>query len=319
MRAAYEELRAARGFRVVDNTVDADSETPRVCVRFSEDLVKSQDYSGYVSVDGARDAAVETDNRQICINGLSHGQRYRLVLRQGLPSSVGEVLEAPVELSLYVRDRAPAARFSGSNFVLPAKSRLGIPLVTINAPSADLKLYRVGDRALSQIITRSDFLKQLNSYSIESILQDLGTSVWEGSIDVASESNREVITSIPVDTLLPERQPGVYVLTATPLGDKSESWDSRATQWFVISDIGMSTFAGDDGLSVFLRSLDSAKPLGSVALTLLARNNEVLGEAVTDADGRATFQAGLIRGQASLAPQRHCWPRGRTVILSFLI
>ena len=302
LRAAYEELRATHGFRVVDNTVDADSETPRVCVQFSENLVKGEDYSGFVSVDGVRDAAIDTDNRQICINGLAHGERYRLVLRQGLPSSVGEVLEAPVELSLYVRDRSPAARFTGSNFVLPAKSRLGIPLVTINAPSADLKLFRVGDRALSQIITRSDFLRQLDSYSIQSILEDLGASVWEGAVDVASEPNREVITSIPVDTLLPERQPGVYVLTATPLGDKSDSWESRATQWFVISDIGMSTFAGDDGLSVFLRSLESAKPLGSVALTLLARNNEVLGEAVTDADGRATFQPGLIRGQASLAP-----------------
>jgi len=302
LRAAYDELRATYGFRVVDNTIDADSETPRVCVQFSEDLVRGQDYSGFVSVDGGNDVAIDTDTRQICINGLEHGQRYRLVLRQGLPSAVDEILESPVELSLYVRDRAPAARFTGSNFVLPAKSRLGIPLVTINAPSADLKLFRVGDRALSQIISRSDFLRQLDSYSIESIQQDLGASVWEGSIDIASQSNREVTTSIPVDTLLPERQPGVYVLTAIPLGDKSENWDSRATQWFVISDIGLSTFAGEDGLSVFLRSLDSAEPLGSVSLTLLARNNEVLGEAVTDGNGRATFQPGLIRGQAGLAP-----------------
>lgn len=302
LRDAYAQLRATRGFRVVDNTVDADSETPRVCVQFSEDLVRAQDYSGFVSVNGGNDVAIDTDSRQICINGLEHGQRYQLVLRQGLPSSVGEVLEAPVELSLYVRDRAPAARFTGSAFVLPAKSRLGLPLVTINAPSADLKLFRVGDRALSQIINRSEFLRQLDSYSIDSILQDIGAPVWEGAIDIDNEQNREVITSVPVDTLLPERQPGVYVLTAKPLGDKSENWEGQATQWFVISDIGMSTYAGDDGLSVFLRSLDTAKPLGSVELTLLARNNEILGEAVTDADGHASFQPGLVRGQAGLAP-----------------
>lgn len=302
LRAAYADLRATRGFRVVDNTVDADSETPRVCVQFSEDLVRGQDYSGFVNIDGAGDVAIETDTRQICVNGLDHGQRYRLVLRQGLRSAVDEILEAPVELSVYVRDRAPAARFTGSSFVLPAKSRLGIPLVTINAPSADLKLYRVGERALSRIITGSEFLRQLDTYSLETIAQDVGAPVWEGAIEIASDPNREVITSIPVDTLLPEREPGVYVLSAVPLGDKSESWDARATQWFVISDIGLSSFAGEDGLSVFLRSLESALPLESVSLTLLARNNEVLGEAVTDADGRATFQPGLIRGQSGLAP-----------------
>jgi uncharacterized protein YfaS (alpha-2-macroglobulin family) len=302
LRAVYAELRARRGFRVVDNSVDSDSQSPRVCVQFSENLVRGQDYSEFVSVDGADDVAIESDTRQICANGLEHGQRYRLVLRQGLPSSVGESLEAPVELSLYVRDRTPSARFTGSNFVLPAKSRLGIPMVTINAPSADLKLFRVGERGLSRVLAGSDFLRQLDSYGVESIEKDVGEPVWQGTIDIAMEQNREVVTSIPVDSLLPEREPGVYVLTATPLGDKNESWDARATQWFVVSDIGLTTFAGEDGLSVFLRSLATAEPLGEVSLTLLARNNEILGESVTDENGRATFQPGLIRGLSGLAP-----------------
>jgi uncharacterized protein YfaS (alpha-2-macroglobulin family) len=72
----------------------------------------------------------------------------------------------------------------------------------------------------------------------------------------------------------------------------------------VISDIGDEHLSrAMTGFRCFLRSLDSAKPLGMhVGLTLLARNNEILGEAVTDSDGRATFQPGLIRGQAGLAP-----------------
>ncbi|WP_211341155.1 alpha-2-macroglobulin family protein [Paracoccus methylarcula] len=39
-----------------------------------------------------------------------------------------------------------------------------------------------------------------------------------------------------------------------------------------------------------------------VTLRLLARNNEILGEAVTDADGRADFDPGLARGTDGLAP-----------------
>ena len=62
---------------------------------------------------------------------------------------------------------------------------------------------------------------------------------------------------------------------------------------------GVATFAGDDGLSVFLRSLDSARPLDSVGLTLLARNNEVLGSATTGADGRQRTPEDR-RGRSSL-------------------
>ncbi len=55
------------------------------------------------------------------------------------------------------------------------------------------------------------------------------------------------------------------------------------------------TYAGTDGLNVFARALGSAKPLAGVDLQLLAKNNEILGSVKTDANGRATFSAGLMR------------------------
>ncbi|WP_323688444.1 MG2 domain-containing protein [Rhizobium sp. AN83] len=110
------------------------------------------------------------------------------------------------------------------------------------------------------------------------------------------------MTSFPVDEALPERKPGIYVLTAVPPGTAPETWDSLATQWFLVSDTGITTYSGTDGLNVFVRSLGSAAPLGGVDLQLLAKNNEVLGTAKTDADGRAVFSAGLMRGTAAQAP-----------------
>ena len=42
--------------------------------------------------------------------------------------------------------------------------------------------------------------------------------------------------------------------------------------------------------------------MAGVELTLLARNNEILGTATTDADGRATFTPGLTRGTGGMVP-----------------
>ena len=92
------------------------------------------------------------------------------------------------------------------------------------------------------------------------------------------------------------------MLTAVSSDKPGNDWDSRATQWFVVSDIGLTTYAGTDGLHVFARALSSAKPMANVELQLLAKNNEILGTATTDADGRATFTAGLMRGAAAMAP-----------------
>nr|WP_245428728.1 alpha-2-macroglobulin family protein [Phyllobacterium phragmitis] len=300
--AAYDDLKARQGFRVVDNTIDSDNQTPRICVQLSEQLVKAGvDYAQFVTVDGAAPKAIDAKDREICIEGLEHGKRYNVTLRTGLPDAIGDMLEKPVVLNLYIRDRTPSARFTGENFVLPATARRGIPLVTVNTSAAALKLYRVNDRSLTEVMTGSQFLTQLDEYTAANINQNFGELVWEGKLDIKPERNKDVVTSFPVDEALPERKPGVYVLTAIPDGAPDSS-GARATQWFVVSDIGLATYAGEDGLNVFVRSLASAKPLAGMQLQLLARNNEILGTATTDADGRATFTAGLTRGSAGLAP-----------------
>jgi uncharacterized protein YfaS (alpha-2-macroglobulin family) len=303
VRADYEDLKARKGFRVVDHSIDADTGSPRVCAQFSEELVKTGvDYAPFVTVDNAAPKAIEAKDKQICVEGLEHGKHYSITFRAGLPAAIGEVIQAPVVLSIYVQDRGASARFTGDSFVLPAAGRHGIPLVTVNLPVADVKLYRVGDRSLAQLLTGYQFLRQLDGYDVETIADQLGQPVWEGKLETAGDLNKEVTTSFPVDEALPERKPGVYVLTAQPENDTSDSWSSRATQWFVVSDIGLSTYSGQDGLNVFARSLGSAKPMAGVELTLLARNNEVLGTATTDADGRATFTAGLTRGSGGMLP-----------------
>ncbi|WP_425475361.1 MG2 domain-containing protein [Shinella oryzae] len=303
IRSAYLGLRARQGFRVVNHTIDSDSATPRACVEFSEPLVKSgADYASFVTLDGAAPKAVEAKDRQICIEGLTHGQRYKIAFRPGLPSAVDEPLAAAVDLDIYVQDRAAMVRFTGDGFVLPGSVRRGIPIVSVNTDSADLKLYRVGDRAIAGLLAESRFLTQLDGYSASNIESQSGELVWQGKIDISPELNKDVVTSFPVDEALPKRKPGVYVLTAAASNGRSNEWDAKATQWFVISDVGLTTYAGTDGLNVFARSLDSAGPLEGVELQLIAKNNEILGTATTDSNGRATFTAGLMRGTAANTP-----------------
>jgi uncharacterized protein YfaS (alpha-2-macroglobulin family) len=303
VQAAYNDLRERQGFRVTGNTVDADSAAPRICVQFSEPLVKAGvDYAPYVVVDGQAPKAMEAKDSQICVEGLAHGQRYKVSMRRGLPSSVDEPLPAQVDIDIYVKDRSASVRFTGDSFVLPSTARRGIPLVSVNTEKADLKLYRVGDRNMAGLLANSQFLTQMDSYTASQIEDQSGELVWKGTIDIVRDINKDVVTSFPVDEALPARKPGVYVLTAAASNTISQEWDSKATQWFVVSDIGLTTYAGTDGLHVFARSLGTAKPIAGADLQLLAKNNEVLGTAKTDADGRAVFTAGLMRGTAAMVP-----------------
>ncbi len=306
VRAVYEDLREKRGFRILDYKIDSDSASPRACFQFSESLERGKvDFAPFVTLAGAANAAVTAEGSQLCVDGLKHGERYAVVVRQGLPSSVGEALLKNADYEIYVRDRSPQVRFTGRNYVLPRTGQQGIPVVSVNTPKVAVEIARVGDRSLLPTVRSEDFLAQLGRSGLESIATEKGFQVWSGTLDVKTELNKDVITAFPVIEAVNNRlEPGIYVMTARAADGTAgdNDYDLRATQWFVVSDLGLTAMSGEDGVSVIVRSLASAEPLTGVELKLVARNNEVLAARTTDASGAARFDPGLARGTGGLAP-----------------
>ena len=316
LRDTYARLREEHGFRITDYKVDSDSASPRVCFQFSDPLARGKvDFAPYVAVAGTANAAVAAEEQQLCVDGLKHGERYGIVVRQGLPSAVGENLLKNADYDIYVRDRSPQVRFSGRNYVLPRVGQEGIPVVSVNTERVDVEINRIGDRSLLPTVRSEDFLAQLEAYRAREIGTQKGVRVWNGTLDTRSELNRDVVTAFPVLDAVGTLQPGVYVMTAKPSdgstpaatvtddgGYSGDDWQQRATQWFVVSDLGLTSFVGDDGVHVFVRSLASAQPVGGVEIRLIARNNEVLATRQTDAAGHVAFDPGLARGTAGMAP-----------------
>ncbi len=310
-RNIYEDMREKHGFRILDYKVDNESSAPRVCFTFSESLARKTDFSPYVAVAGAANAAISNEDQQICVEGLKHGERYAIVIREGLPSAVGESLLKSADYEIYVRDRSPQAHFAGKAYVLPRQGQLGAPLTTVNTAKVGVDVYRIGDRNLLAQTSRDDFLKPITPSRASEIESQDGVKVWSGSMDVASELNKDVVTDFPLLEAVGNLQPGVYLVTArpwkgatAPSGESSGEGDDSAvaTQWMVVSDLGLTTFSGDDGLHASVRSLASAAPLAGVELRLVARNNEVLASKTTGADGRVDFDPGLSRGLGGSAP-----------------
>ncbi len=307
VRSTYEALREEHGFRIADYKIDSDSSSPRACFQFSDPLARGKvDFAPYVAVSGASNAAVTVEEKQLCVDGLKHGERYAIVLRQGLPSGVGETLLKSADYEIYVKDRSPQVRFTGKNYVLPRVGQEGIPVVSVNTIKVAAEIFRVGDRNLLSTVRSEDFLGQLGAYRARQFADENGVKIWSGTLDVRNELNKDVITAFPVLEAVGKLEPGVYVMMAKPDGagpsDPNEDYSTLATQWFVVSDLGLTAFSGDDGVHVFVRSLASASALDKVEIRLVARNNEILATKQTDADGHVAFDPGLARGKGGLAP-----------------
>lgn len=303
VRESFDKLRAEHGFRMMDYKVDAEATPPRVCLQFSEDLSRTQgDVAKFVAVDGKDPQNLVQEGHQLCVEGLSHGQRYQVQIKSGLPSEVGENLNKTADLAIYVPDRSPLVRFTGKAYVLPSRGQQGIPVVTINTKKIDVEVYRIGDRALATTLQYGEFQRQLSGYEIDNIREKTGVKVFAGEMDVATKLNEDVTTAVPVTDATGQLEPGVYVVVAKP-GEKVRGDDNqRATQWFIVSDLGLTAFSGPDGVHAFVRSLADTKSIAGASVKLLARNNEVLASAQTDAKGYARFDSGVVKGDGGMQP-----------------
>jgi uncharacterized protein YfaS (alpha-2-macroglobulin family) len=301
LEAALDAAIGKYGFRITEHRVDNNAAAPRICAEFSEKLVQvGVDYEPFVRVEG-RGLLVQADESQLCLDGVEHGARYDVTFRAGLPALSGEKLHKDVHLRLYVRDRDPLVRFPGRAYVLPRTTEAALPVETVNVDTLDLVLRRVSDRNLVRTIRESYFGRPLSQYEAEQFSRDLAQEVWRGVGETQNTLNVDMTTRLPLGDALSDQPAGIYALSAAVPGQ--DPYDNpAATQWFVLSDLGLSTWSGVDGLQVGARRLADATPREGIRLSLISRANAVLGEVTTDAEGFGSFSAGLTRGTGAAAP-----------------
>lgn len=300
--AALERVTGLYGLRIEEHEVQADLASPRLCATFTEDLVeKGLDYTPFVQLPQAGMTVEPGGWRQLCVAGMQHGQRVTVTFREGLPAADGQTLAKSVAITAYVRDRAPQVRFPGTGFVLPRTGAPALPVQSVNTPRLELELYRISDRSLIRAMQADWMSRPMDAWDAERFSGSVGERIWQGSADVPVEINRDMTTRLPLSEALQDQPAGIYALKARVPG--AEDYDNApAWQWFVVSDLGVTTLSGVDGLTVVVRGLADASAKAGVDVQLIARSNRVLGTATTDDQGVARFDAALTRGTGTAQP-----------------
>ncbi len=184
-----------------------------------------------------------------------------------------------------------------------------MPLVSVNTPKLDVEVLRIGDRGLLPTLRSEEFLSQLSGSTAKGIADQKGQRVWKGTLDhgQSRHTNREAVTAFPVLQAVGKLEPGLYLMLAKPSGttdaaaDEEGGYETQATQWFVVSDLGLTAFKAATASmcwparSPAPRRSRRRDPLG-------ARNNDVLATAKTDGQATPAFPGGLARGEGGLAP-----------------
>ena len=304
-RQRLDAARRAAGMLVRRVSPEADAEPARACLTFTNPPARRTDWQpgDWIRADPPIPSlAVERDGDQLCVAGLPWGATTRLILRAGLPGEDRQNLRQDTTVGIAMPNRDPRIAFDTSAFILPRGQEPRVGVATININAMTMRVVRVAERNLVPL--RRDWTpgEALESWSAETISDDMGRILWEGRAELRGvQANRTLRSVLPLPDVLRSAGPGAYLVVLRNADARRGGGETAALPFFV-TDIGLTAWRGADGLAVQARSLQTAAITAGLRVMLMARNNEILAEARTDADGLARFPAALMRGTGPLAP-----------------
>lgn len=292
---------SSNALRSTELQVISERATAEACFTFNRPLDRSPklNLENFVAVEPKVAIAASVRDSTLCIEGLLHGETYKVRLLSGLPG-VGGKLETAEEHEVKVGNMRPSVTFASSGRILPRLDSKGLPIQSVNVASVHLAIARINDRNL---IEQARVDGGAGDWSTAlTVGESQGELAWEGDLMVEKVPNQPVVTALPLAQTIGKLRPGLYFATiisadGVALRNENDYGKKPTNQWFVVSDLGLSSFIGEDGALVQVRSLKTTQPLADVDVVLIARNNKILMRARSDRQGFAKFAPGMLRGK----------------------
>ncbi|VFR43763.1 Alpha-2-macroglobulin [plant metagenome] len=247
-------------------------------------------------------------------------RRYEITLGRELAAQGGATLPEGLRCVVDTEAMPPSFYFASRGVVLPAGQNGGLPVTTVNQPEVDVQFLRVAPDKVPEFFsnvlgigaTRPDdddgydeeggnwryssnrTLKgSVDQWDLDR-LRNLTTSVYQGRFLTDDKPNRRHVTFLPVETIAPLKEPGIYVAVMSQPG--RFRYDYQVT-YFYVSDIGLHARRYAGQLEAFAVSLSSGAPLADVDVEVLDDNAKVLARARADAQGHATLTGDLSKAR----------------------
>ena len=239
----------------------------------------------YVTHATNEDYRFTTEYHYLQIRGnLTPRDRYGILIKPGLMSIDGAILRREFTQVFAIPDLEPNVRVVGDGLYLPRSGNLNIGIATINLNRVEVEIEKVFANNIVYLASAQNWRRWTNN---------IGKPVHQEELELESVLNEEVTTPLSLKDYIS----GVGAKHASPLlgvfkitvRSPHERWRS-ATQWVMITDMGIMAKRTNDELWVWVNSLASLEPVADAKITLISHNNQTLLTGTTDAEGLVKFE-----------------------------
>ena len=250
---------------------------------FNAPLDPDQKFLSFISVDPpAGEPVLSNDGRTLNFTPVTPESAYRVSLSPGLKARNKTTLKTQGYYEITTRASPANVSFEVDGAVITPGDDLGLPVLAVNVPEADVNVYRVKDERVQdfflnyKFITKSSAYLYKNEHRAERLTHIYTTRVQTG---VARNTRNRV--RIPLTALGDISKPGIYFATITEPG----GFEFSSATWFSVSSIGLQLREYKDYTRITAQHLKTGELLSDVNIKALTKTGEIWAKGRTNING----------------------------------
>ncbi len=238
----------------------------------------------YVAVEPAVEYTVEAVDHWrhsglVLRGAFKPGEIYEVAFKEGLPAANGSSLPKTLSRTVQFPMPSPAVRVEAPGRYLSPRGTLSVPVSAVNLEKYAARLRPVFANNLVQLALRE------SGHGYGSPVADLtGAPKTMTNALPAAKGGEPARGAVDLRALAGGEPRGAYWLEVD--GERADG-DSRL---IVVTDLGIAARMFRGGALVWVNSLRTAAPSAGAAVTVYARNNQVLARGTTDEQGLARLE-----------------------------
>ncbi|MFN0276936.1 MAG: alpha-2-macroglobulin family protein [Chitinophagales bacterium] len=226
-------------------------------------------------------------------------EKYTITIKETLLGIAGGKMPDAYSETIAFAELEPMLRFANSNGkYLNSRGNRNLAIDIVNVSEIKVTVAKIYENNILSFLRREnedswggneyydDDEYYYSRYRGFSKAGNYGTDIFEKVYQTKDFEGSGFASVLHLDNLHPfEKFSGFYVITVRSTNDQ---WlgESKIVS---VSDIGLIAKTGNDEITVFANSIQTATPASGVQIHFISRNNQTLKSITTNADGVATF------------------------------
>ena len=297
-------------------------------IDFSKEIKDNFDATAYIKIEPNVQFTVSKVSKKLILRGsFDSKQAYTITIEKGIKAIDGAELQEQVVEEIAFEQKKPKLMFSNDGIILPSVNEKKVYIRSLNVKKVKVIVRKVYANNITQFLQHFDFSgngkyngsftkveeQESNNddyydyydYYGESF-NNVGDELYNIDFDIENEIDNWVQTAIDLTGVLDTN--GIYMVDVK-FDEKGTSykfrlnedgymdWDDRQylrnngqiQKTILLTDIGIMSQKKDDGYRVNVLNILNNKAIRGAKVYMMSKNNQILEEKSTDADGRVDF------------------------------